>query len=96
MRGQPKGERWSDISSLKMRYKRFYTSVVCRGTGTVMGRHSHKQKAQMNVSVAQFCLGKKKKKGSMMSLVYTGLVLVIRAATSRFSVECLVGKNSKI
>lgn len=39
MRGQPRGERWSDISSLKMRYKRFYTSVVCRGTGTVMGRH---------------------------------------------------------
>lgn len=51
--------------------------------------HTHKQKAQMNISVAQFCLGKKMK-GSMRSLVDTGLVLVIRAATSRFSDECLV------
>lgn len=39
-RGRPRGERWGDISSLKMRYKRcLYTSVVCRGTGIVMGRH---------------------------------------------------------
>lgn len=70
-RGRPRGERWGNISS-KMRYKRFlYTSVVCRGTSIVMGRHRHahtNKRHRWTYPWHSSALGKKLK-GSMRSLV---------------------------